>query len=78
MCGQFEIVSSVEELHDYVDKDSLPTSLGGTVNSCQSDWLSYQRVHLMSYRSLVDFRLYTNNFIIFIAAINSSTVIQFS
>ena len=49
ICCQVEIVSSVEELHEYVDKDSLPSSLGGSVNLRQSDWLSYQRVHLASF-----------------------------
>jgi len=49
VCGQFEVVSSVEELHEYVDKDSLPSSLGGTVDFSQSAWLAFQQVCLVTY-----------------------------
>jgi len=42
------MLSSVDELHEYVDKDSLPSSVGGTVDFDQSVWLSYQRVCLLT------------------------------
>jgi len=46
------MVSSVEEFYNYVDKDSLPSSLGGSVNTAQSDWISYQQVGLCLYSRL--------------------------
>jgi len=33
-------------VYDYVDKDSLPSTLGGSVNLTQSDWISYLQVRL--------------------------------
>jgi len=49
VCAQIEIISTVEDLYEFVDKDSVPSSLGGTLDFSQPAWLSFQRVCLLAF-----------------------------
>ena len=44
VCFQLEIISSVQDLYNFVSKDSLPTSLEGTLEFSPAAALSFQRV----------------------------------
>lgn len=38
------MLSSVPELHDYIDKSQLTEDLGGTLDYCHTKWLCHRTV----------------------------------
>lgn len=48
------MLSSVPELHGYIDKSQLTEDLGGTLDYCHTRWLCHRTVSLPSTHSPVD------------------------
>lgn len=53
LCVQVIMLSSVTELHSYIDRTQLTQELGGTQEYCHEKWISHRTVSTLLFLTMV-------------------------